>query len=459
MKTKIKIKAILSTIFLLLFLSIPSGFAQIINTIAGSGATGFSGDGGQAILASINIPSAVSLDAQGNIFIADRDNHRIRKVDALTGTITTIAGTGVLGYSGDGGPAINAKIRSPLGIVVDASGNVYIADNGNSRVRKIDAVSGIITTIAGTGTFGYSGDGGLAVNAEMKHPSSICLDAIGNIYFSDYSNDNIRKIDVSTGIITTVAGTGVAGVSPDGGLAINSPLNEPYGVAVDVVGNLYFAERNNNKIRKVDATTGVLTTIVGNGVPGSSGDGNSASLAQVSGPRGVFIDSSTGDIFIADADNNKIRKITALNGIITTIAGILAPPGFSGDGGLATNARLNVPSDVSVSSDGSVYIADSGNSRVRKITPTATEIIGLSQNETVVALFPNPTAEIINISGIKSESVVYVYDMSGKLVFEGLVSFEKPQIDISKLQQGLYTLIIETNQEREARKIILFERS
>ena len=339
----------------------------IITTVAGNGTWGYSGDGGPATNASFWQPWGVAVDASGNLYIADSADRRIRKVDTY-GIITTVAGNGAGGYSGDGGPATNASLCAPLGVAVDASGNLYIADWCNQRIRKVDT-SGIITTVAGNGAGGYSGDGGPATNASLWWPSGVAVDASGNLYIAEVGNQRIRRVDTS-GIITTVAGNGTAGYSGDGGPATNARLCWPSDVAVDASGNLYIADWYNHRIRKVD-TSGIITTVAGNGTASYSGDGGPATNASLRYPHGVAVDVN-GNLYIADYDNHRIRTVDPL-GIITTVAGN-GTEGYSGDGGPATNARLQYPSGVTVDTSGNLYIADRDNHRIRKVSLTNTPI-------------------------------------------------------------------------------------
>lgn len=331
-----------------------------ITTVAGNGTSGYSGDGGSATSAELNSPYGVSVDASGNVYIADTGNSVIRKIDSA-GKITTIAGIGTNGYSGDGGPATAAALFSPTRAAADHAGNVYIADVYNNRIRKIDA-SGQITTIAGTGTYGYSGDGGPATSAELYWPDAVAVDTADNVYVSDTVNNRIRKIDTS-GMITTIAGTGFAGVLGDGGPAVSAQVNEPEDVAVDSHGNLYIADYGNSKIRKIDAS-GTITTIAGTGSIGYGGDGGPATSAVLNLPTGVAVD-TVGNVYIADYQNSRIRKIDT-SGVITTLAGT-GTSGFSGDGGSPTSAELNWPEEVATDNAGNVYIADYNNMRIREI--------------------------------------------------------------------------------------------
>jgi sugar lactone lactonase YvrE len=335
---------------------VPPQLSGTISTVAG----GSVGDGGPAVNAPVNTPSAAAVDSAGNLYIANTYNNRVRKV-STSGTITTVAGNGTPGFSGDGGPATNASLASPTGVAVDAAGNLYIADAGNDRVRKVSA-SGTITTVAGTGTPGFSGDGGPATGAGLVYPSGVAVDAAGNLYIADTYNNRVRKVSAS-GTITTVAGNGTPGFSGDGGPATNASLASPSGVAVDAAGNLYIADPDNSRVRKV-STSGTITTVAGNGTPGFSGDGGPATNASLFNPSGVAVDAA-GNLYIADTTNSRVRKVST-SGTITTVAGN-GTPGFSGDGGPATNASLVYPSGVAVDAAGNLYIADSQNNRVRKV--------------------------------------------------------------------------------------------
>jgi sugar lactone lactonase YvrE len=335
-------------------------FSQTIATLAGDGVLGYSGDGGSAISAAINNPFSMAVDKAGNVYISDQNNHRIRKVDTF-GTITNIAGTGVGGYDGDGAPATAKELYYPAGIAVDSGGNIYVADYGNHRVRKITKSTGLISTIGGTTTYGFSGDGGPATAAKIHNPYGLAIDTARNIYFADRSNHRIRKIS-NTGIITTIAGTAPEGFGGDGGQATAANLKYPIGVAVDTFGDVYFSDWGNNRIRKVTKLTGVIKTIAGTGVAGYSGDGAAATLAKLNQPYGVAVDGS-GKVYIGEFTNSRVRMIDSL-GIITTFAG-KGTRAYSGDGGLATAASLIQPSGVAVDSFRNVYIADHYNNRVR----------------------------------------------------------------------------------------------
>jgi sugar lactone lactonase YvrE len=357
-----------NAIAIALFLISTNVFAQpgIISTVAGTGIPGFSGDGGAATLAKLNHPGQIAVDGAGNIYVAELNNNIIRKINT-SGIISTIAGTGIAGFSGDGGPATAAKLNSPYSIAIDVAGNMYIGDFNNQRVRKINT-SGIITTIAGNGTGGYGGDGGPATSAMLWNPGFLNVDGAGNVYVSDNQNQRIRKINIITGIITTVAGNGTVGYSGDGGLATSARLCYPNGVFVDNPGNIYIGDAANNVIRKVN-TSGIISTIAGTGVGGFSGDGGPATAAKLNIPQCIYVD-DLGNILFTDSDNDRVRKIST-SGIITTIAGT-GVAGYSGDGGLATAAQLNGPDGVVVDPAGKIYIAEAFNNRIRMIGAIAT---------------------------------------------------------------------------------------
>ena len=346
-----------------------------INTVAGTGSEGFSGDGGPASSAELSYPYGVTLDASGNLYFADLGNNRVRKVDG-TGTITTVAGAGSYGFSGDGGPATSAELAQPTGVAVDSSGDLYIADNSNNRVRKVDS-SGTITTVVGGGISGL-GDGGPATAAQLNQPVGVAVDGSENLYIADAGNSRVRKVDGS-GTITTVAGTGGFGFSGDGGPATAAQLNSPYGVALDGSGNLYIGDTGNQRVRRVNGS-GTISTVAGTGTQGFSGDGGPATAAQLRDPVGVALDGS-GNLYIADSANSRVRKVDG-TGTISTVAGT-GGFGFSGDGGPATAAQLNSTYGVALDSSGNLNIGDANNNRVRKVEgpdtiPPTTTISGPS---------------------------------------------------------------------------------
>ncbi|MCZ6489303.1 MAG: hypothetical protein O7A06_02090 [Acidobacteria bacterium] len=340
-------------IFLVPFITVAqNGEVGVITTVAGNGTEGFSGDDGQATSASIAGPNGVAVDTNNNLYIADFGNNRIRRVNP-DGTITTVAGNGIMGFTGDGGQATGTSLNEPRGVVVDSAGNFYIADEGNNRIRRVDS-SGVISTVAGTGF------PSITCNTGLFSPTDVDLDASGNLYIANAGAFQVCRVDTS-GTITTVAG-GSLGFSGDGGLATQAALNTAQGVAVDSAGILYIADRFNHRIRQVE--NGIITTVAGNGSAGFSGDGGLATNAMLNMPYSVAVD-TVGNLYIADAGNHRIRKVTP-EGTITTVAGD-GTAGFSGDGNAATDASLNFPLGVAVDSAGNIYIADIGNSRIRKV--------------------------------------------------------------------------------------------
>jgi sugar lactone lactonase YvrE len=346
-----------------------------ITTVAGIGKIGFSGNGGLATAAQLCDPTCVALDAASNLYIGDLPNDDVREVAAATGIITTYAGTQIAGYSGDKGPANAAQMYGPTACATDSSGNLYLADDANNVIRKVDLITGIITTIAGNGADAgspdgtFSGDGGPALLAGINHPFGIAADGAGNLYIADTDNQRIRMVSVTTGVITTIAGTGTHGYSGDGGPATNAELYNPEGLAVDSSGNVYFAEEANNVIRKVTAATGIISTIAGkaNSEGEPIGDGGLAISATFSGPTDVALDSAE-NVYVTDSGNERIRKITVSTGIIQTVVGS-GTSGYSGDGGPATDAELFSPHGITFDSKGVMYIADYANGAVRKVTP------------------------------------------------------------------------------------------
>jgi sugar lactone lactonase YvrE len=328
-----------------------------ISTFAGNGDAGFAGDGGAATSARLNYPYGVFVDSSTNIYIADSNNNCIRKVMA-SGIITKVAGCGVAGYGGDGGPAAAAYLSFPTGVALDSLGNLYIADAYNHRVREVSP-SGTITTVAGNGTVGFGGDGGAATSARLRYPWGVAVDASGNLYIADAGNYRVRK--VSGGTITTVAGSGSLGSAGDGGLATTAQLSLPLRVALDSSGTIYIALFLGNSIRKVSG--GIISTVVGSGAPGYSGDGGPAITAKLNAPSDVALDDA-GNLFIADSSNQRVRKVSG--GIITTVAGN-GTAGYSGDGGPATSAELNFPTSIALDVASHLYISDGGNSCVRMV--------------------------------------------------------------------------------------------
>ena len=351
-------------------LAIGSGLAQTITTTAGNGSPGFSGDNGSATSAQIDTVYGVAVDGQGNIYVADSRNQRVRKIS--NGVITTVAGNGQAGFSGDNSAAAAAELSFPRGVAVDAQGNLYIADTGNCRIRKVTS-SGIISTVAGTGAPGFSGDAGPAANAQLNYPEAVAVDSSGNLYVADSWNYRVRKI--ANGNIQTVAGNGSYGAFGDGGPAASASLGLIEALTVDTAGNLYLADAYNHVVRKV-APAGGISTVVGGGF-GPAQDGGSAMSAKLKFPKGVAVDED-GDLFIADSLNDRIRMVSPA-GVIGTAAGT-GTPGYSGDNGAAVAAQLNNPYGVGLNSNGVLTFSDLLNYRVRSVAPQQTPVITAVSN-------------------------------------------------------------------------------
>ena len=427
---------------------------NIINTIAGTDSAGYCCDGGPATNAALNVPEGLCLDNFGNLYIADGFNNCIRRLKLSTGIITTIAGNNSLGFSGDGGPATNAELYVPETVFADSAGNVYIADAGNNRIRKVSISTGVITTIAGSGAAGVgaggeSGDGGPATNAELNVPVGLCLDVHGNIYIGDYSNNKIRKVDATTGIIKTIAGTetsgytgGFVGYSGDGGPATDAKFSGVANVFVDHLDNLYICDQWNHAIRKVNPATGIISTIAGKGIAGYSGDNGLAINAQLNQPCGIYVDIQE-NIFIAEYGDGVIRRIDGYTGIITTIAGT-GTRGFSGDGGPATNAELQC-GDVFLDSHGVVYIADEDNNRIRAVYNPKLAVPSIQSTLQNYNISPNPSDGNITLSQlVKDTAPVFaqIWNTSGVSIYKEQLLFTNgvDQLHVVNAVPGLYLL-------------------
>jgi adhesin/invasin len=386
-----------------------------ISTFAGTGIVGFSGDNGPAASAQFNTPRRVEVDSSGNIYISDSVNNRIRKVTP-DGTVTTVVGNGAASFGGDNGQAVNAQTNQPRAIIFNPAGDLYIADSGNDRVRKV-ATNGIITTIAGNGTRGNAGDGKQATNAQLNNPYGLALDSAGNLYVADAYNSKVRRVDPS-GVITTYAGTGTPGSSGDGGQATAATLTQPYALVVDVSGNLYISDVAGHKIRRIDGTTGIITTIAGTGVANFSGDGGLATKSELNGPTGMVFDSA-GNLYFTDLNNHRVRKIDT-SGIISTVAGDGSAT-YANDGELSLNAGIGYPIDLVIDAGGRMYVAQRDFPAVRVIEPTAqpsgiTVVGGTGQTTAVSTAFPQPLVVQVtdkNSHPVKNVTVVFTKPASG----------------------------------------------
>ncbi len=426
---------------------------QTITTIAGNGTAAYLGDGGPAISAQVQVPARICTDTFGNIYFLDLLNSAVRKID-VTGNINTIAGSATNGYFGDGGAAVDALLNYPFGIASDLTGNIYIADQLNQRIRKIDAGSGLISTVAGNGIPGFSGDDSLATNAKLKMPASVALDDSGNIYIADQYNNRVRKISISGNIITTIAGTGIAGALGDGSLAVNAQIDSPISVAVDHSYNVYIADYKNAKVRKIDAVTKNISTFAGTGVYGYSGDNGLAANAQLKLPADLQTD-VLGNLYIADEDASVIRKINLSNDTITTIAGT-GVGGYNGDGIPATSAKINYPIGACTNYLGNiVYISDKVNSRIRKVSSGSTSIKSISGVDFRIS--PNPSNGIFEISPTSSfdQYTVTVLNTVGQKVFQKTIRNYPAQVDLYDDPVGIYFIFLQSENESRVHEIVV----
>lgn len=383
--------------------SLPASATEYLGTIAGTGTSGFVGNDGFARNAQLAAPMGVAVDAQHNLYIADTNNHRIRKYTAATGWITTIAGTGTPSSTGDGGQASNATVNSPSGLALTSAGLLYIAERGGQRIRCIDLGTGVITTVAGTGVAGYLGDGGAATAARLKEPYGVTVSASGELYVADTFNHRIRKI--SGGTITTVAGTGTAGLSGDGAAAAAANLNTPFGVAMTSTGDLLIADTGNSRVRQV--SSGTITTIAGT-TGGFSGDGGAATAAKLGGPRRLLV-LGNGDLLVSDYAQSRIRRISA--GIITTAYGT-GSANFNGDAGSVSNASLNAPHEMALDATGAIFVADTNNHRIRMIS-TGAVIQSLPTVPQNPVFSTDTTCATLAASGAGENTVEYTWSTVG----------------------------------------------
>lgn len=335
-------------------------------TVAGDGHEGYSGDGGPAADAQVGGPFGVCVGPDGALYVCEIANHVIRRVDNKTGVITTVAGSGRKGYSGDGGPATEARLGEPYEVRFDADGNMFFVEMKNHVVRRVDARTGVISNVAGTGAQGFSGDGGPATKAQLNVPHSIALDDRGSLFICDIGNHRIRRVDLESGSIETFVGTGEKKPTPDGAALAGTPLNGPRALDFDGHHSLLLALREGNAVYRIDLDTQTLHHVAGTGRKGYSGDGSDARQATLAGPKGIAVGPG-GDVYLADTENHAIRVIRKKNGMIETIVG----NGQQGDGpdGEPASCRLARPHGVFVDGTGTVYIGDSSNHRVRKFVP------------------------------------------------------------------------------------------
>jgi hypothetical protein len=411
--------------------------SQKITTFAGGG-TG--GDGGMATAAQLITPWDATFDKNGNYYVAEGGASKIRKV-STTGLISTITGTGIPGYNGDNIAATLAQLKNAGDVAFDINGNLYITDEGNHRIRKVDAITGIITTIAGTGVGGYNGDDIQATAAQIYHPTSLCFDQFGNLFFSDNANHRVRKIDVS-GIITTYAGNGTMGSSGDGGQATNAQFILLSGLAVDNANNLYISDWNGGKVRRVNSL-GIISTYAGTGAFTYNGDEISATSANIAPIRIAF--NKANELFIVDNPNDRIRKVDN-SGIIHTIAGN-GLCCYSGDEGPAIDAKIGNPGGIAVDTCDNIYVSQVDNPRIRKIAfnptcaPADVKIVANLPGN--LSLYPNPATTQLTITATqKINSLLLTNALGQPLIHRQYPGTEQVPLDVSHLPPGLYILRI-----------------
>lgn len=350
---------------MILTLALASAILGAGENLAGDGRPGDSGDGGPAVRSRLNMPFDVAFDAGGNLFLSDTSNHRIRRIDARTGIISTVAGSGKKGFGGDGGPATAAVLDEPYGLALDERGNLYFADRLNRRIRRVDATTGLISTVAGDGSKLSSGDGGPAIKAGLVEPNGVALDGRGHLYIADVADHRIRVVDLDSGTITTFAGDGRGRHAGDGGPATRASIFGARAVEVAPDGTVWILERQGNTLRSVAPKTGIITTRAGTGKPGNSGDGGPAVDAMLNGPKELCLDRG-GNVYIVDTENHAIRRMDASTGRITTVVGDGRRP-VPGVESPATTDRLDRPHGVAIAPDGSIVVGDTGDHRIRRV--------------------------------------------------------------------------------------------
>lgn len=413
--------------------------SQTITTVAGTGSSGFSGDGGLATTAKLNLPFNLTFDKSDNIYIADTYNNSIRRIDNESGIITTVVGTADKKQI--------SELKTPTGLTFDNNNNLYVADLANLRIRKVNMETGSSMTLVGKKSETEFPN----IDDALGGPFNVVFDKQGNLYVSVNGDSNVKKVDFSTGKVTVIAGSGEVGFSGDGGQATAAKLANPTGLALDG-NNLYISDSGNERIRKVNLSTGIISTIAGTGEKGFLSDEDDASKAQLANPLGLTVDNS-GNLYFVDRGNNMVRKITTSTGKISTVVGN-GESGYSGDGELAKNAKLANPTGVAFNNAGDLYIVDRGNNRIRKIAGLdneAKEDIALEAN---INVYPNPSTDKINIelkNNVMLNSAI-LFDINGN---KANVQMTNNTLNVSKLPRGIYVLKLVTSEGAMEEKIVL----
>lgn len=410
-----------------------------ISTVAGTGSPVTSGDGGPAIAAGLLYPQGIALSEDGKLYFTQGSDHVVRMVDLQSGTISHVAGTGTLGFGGNGGPAVDAGLAAPYDLALDGDGNLYISESDAYRIRRINTATGIISTFAGTTSPGNNVEVP-ALAAQLNGPRGISFNAQGDLFIGLIGNECVRYIDADSAYLHAYAGTGASGstgFSGDGGPALTAQLYAPYGVHVAPNGDLYIADLNNRRIRKVDATTGIITTVAGNGLINYDGDGIPATEAAIGRPRSVAVDAN-GNIYFTNEEQYRIRRVDAVTGLISTIAGI-GSSGYGGDGGPATSASVHVSIGILVDGAGRIFFSDSYNHRIRMLTPVDDISVGEAPVPARIMAFPSPATDVLHVRS-EARGTMQLIDAQGRLVLTDQLTTGSTSVSVAGVAPGLYTL-------------------
>jgi hypothetical protein len=426
----------------LLILSTVTAQQYTISTVVGTGQLGSSGNDGPALAASLSYPRGMAFTVDGMLYFAQAGDHVLRVFDTNTGLVHHVAGTGVLGYNGDGGPAAEAGLAAPYDVAVDPEGNVYISEADAYRIRKVNGVDATIGTFAGTLSPGNTTEVP-ATQAAMNGPRGITFTEDGDLLIALIGNECIRYVDADSSYLHAFAGSGnpgSTGFSGDGGPALNAQFFAPYGVKVAPNGNVYIADLNNRRIRMVDVTTGIITTVAGNGLDAFDGDGIPATEAAIGRPEFLAFDAD-GNLFFTNAEQSRIRRVDATTGLISTAAGS-GVAGYSGDGGPASAASINFPAGMVVDPDGRIYFADSYNQRIRMLTPVDDTSVSESRTHTTVTAYPSPATEVLYVRST-STGLVELVDLQGRVAQRTWLNTGAARLSLSDVAPGLYVLRME----------------